>query len=40
MFNLLEIGNSTATPVVSNLRSEPYKAGAREFRVFTFFLSS
>jgi len=41
MFNLLEIGNSTATPVVSNLRSKPYiEAGAREFRVFAFFLVS
>jgi len=28
----------TATPEVSNLRSEPYRAGASGFRVFTFFL--
>jgi len=28
----------TATPEVSNLHSEPYRAGASGFRVFTFFL--
>jgi len=33
----METGNSTVPPVVSNLRSKPYRAGARRFRVFTFF---
>jgi hypothetical protein len=37
-YMVLETGNSTATPVVSNLRSEPYRAGARGLRVFTFHL--
>ncbi len=36
-----ETGNSTVTSVVvSNLRSAPYRTGARGFRVFTFFLPS
>ncbi len=30
---MLETGNSTVTPVVSNLRSEPHRAGATGFRV-------
>jgi len=36
----LKTWNSIATRVISNLRSKLYRAGARGFQVFIFFLPS